>query len=690
MNGPAGQDTWLFRVSVWAAYLALNTYTLSLSTRGLSRYVPLLAAAVVTLFSWNRRFSLKALSYAVFLCTVLSGMAAPAEDPFLAVIVALACAALLSVFQDGALVLLHGAAALALILYFLFLRHPSTEWPLRGQNSLGLFSCAVLTGVTLWLWAGIRRRRQEDRGLLSDLNAGRAEERARDELLSSLDLELRSAAAGLERLNGPLEEGASPAFRERCCRLQDSGRVLLSILNDIQEFSRFPGREEAPFSTEALLSKVTDLSLALAGDRKLELVVRVDPDLPRSLIGDEIRLRRVVMDLLAATMERTASGAVILQATQAHRAYGVNLRFSVRSMGAANGNALPNLTVSQHLAARMGGFLSASGDQLLLAVPLKVADRAPLAAVHTPEDVVAAVCFDPANLRGPVVRALDGLLGELGGQLRIRLISYRSLARLKAKLSRGGVTHCFVGCPEYRADPAFFDGLAQTLPVWVLLDRTDPAPASPWVRRLPKPFSALSLAAALNQPHAPEETAEPARPAQPAVPAEPVKAAPPEPVEPPAAPKPQAASPGPSPAEPAASAAEATPPRQTAAAALKGVINLRLGVSYCGGRKAYLEILSLYLDRVPELMERAEALYRREDWQGYAVELHSLKSDSLSVGAEALSQRAKVLEQAGKAEDAALIHREHEAMLAACREVTALGRAFLAEAAPAAGKEGEP
>ncbi len=690
MTENGGQDTRLFRASVWAAYLALNAYTLLSPARGLAQCVPLAAAAAVTLLAWNRRFSLKALAGAVLLGTLLGGAAAPAEDPFLAVIVALAGAALLSVFQDGALVLLHGAAALALILYFLFLRHPSAEWPARGQNTLGLFSCAVLAGVTLWVWAGIRRRLRENRRLQADLESGLAEERARKELLASLDLELRSVAAGLDRLSGPVEEEASPAFRERCCRLQDSGRVLLSILNDVQDLSRSPDREEAPFSTEALLNSVTDLSRAQARDKRLELIVRADPDLPQGLVGDEIRLRRVVTDLLSAAVERTASGAVLLEAAQARRSYGVNLRVSVWSMGVAEKNAAPDLTVSRHLAARMGGFLSTSGDRLLLVVPLKAADRTPLAAVHTPEDVVAAVCFDPANLSGPVVRALDVLLRELGDQLHIRLIAYRSLARLKAKLSRGSVTHCFVGCPEYRTDPAFFDGLAQTLPVWVLLDRSDPAPSSPWVRRLPKPFSVISLAAALNQPHGPEETVGPTQSAQPADRAEPAKAAPPEPVPPTAppepvktpdaAPAPEAAPAEPAPPEPVRTPAEA--PAQTAAAALKGVIDLRLGVSYCGGREAYLEILSLYLDRVPELMERAEALYRREDWQGYAVELHSLKSDSLSVGAEALSQRAKVLEQAGKAGDAALIRREHEPMLAACREVTALGRAFLAEVAP--------
>lgn len=685
MSENAGQDTRLFRALVWAAYLALNAYTLPLSAPGPARYVPLAAAAVVTLLAWNRRFSLKALSYAVFLCTVLSGMAAPAEDPFLAVIVALACAALLSVFQDGALVLLHGAAALVLILYFLFFRHPSTEWSVHGQNALGLFSCAVLTGVTLWLWDGIRRRQRVDRGLRADLDAGRAEERARDELLSSLALELRSAAAGLDRLSGPVEEGGGPAFRERCCRLQDSGRVLLSILNDIQDFSRSPSGVEAPFSTGALLSGAADLFRTQAGDKRLELIVRADPNLPRSLIGDEIRLRRVVMDLLTAAVERTVSGAVLLQLTQARRTYGVNLRVSVRSMGVTDGTAIPDLTVSRHLAARMGGFLSASGDQFLLTVPLKTADRTPLAAVRSPEDVVAAVCFDPANLSGPVVRALDGLLGELGSQLRIRLISYRSLDRLKAKLGRGGVTHCFVGCPEYQSDPAFFDGLARTLPVWVLLDRTDPAPSSPWVRRLSKPFSVVSLAAALNQPHAPESPAEPAAPAEPSRPGAASPEPSPEPREAPPAPSP--AEPAEAPEEPAAPNGEAPPLRQTAAAALKGIIDLRLGVSYCGGREAYLEIFSLYLDQVPELMEKAEALYRREDWQGYAIEMHSLKSDSLSVGAEALSRRAKVLEQAGKAGDAALIRREHAPLLAACREVMALGRAFLAETASAAGKE---
>ena len=52
--------------------------------------------------------------------------------------------------------------------------------------------------------------------------------------------------------------------------------------------------------------------------------------------------------------------------------------------------------------------------------------------------------------------------------------------------------------------------------------------------------------------------------------------------------------------------------------------------------------------------------YEEENWEGYGIELHSLKSTSLSIGGKQISELAFELEKAGKAGDEAFIRAHHE------------------------------
>lgn len=57
------------------------------------------------------------------------------------------------------------------------------------------------------------------------------------------------------------------------------------------------------------------------------------------------------------------------------------------------------------------------------------------------------------------------------------------------------------------------------------------------------------------------------------------------------------------------------------------------------------------------------SLYEAENWPDYAVKVHALKSTSLTIGAEELSEQAKALEQAGKKEDIPYIQENHQKLL---------------------------
>lgn len=95
-------------------------------------------------------------------------------------------------------------------------------------------------------------------------------------------------------------------------------------------------------------------------------------------------------------------------------------------------------------------------------------------------------------------------------------------------------------------------------------------------------------------------------------------------------------------------------------------INVELGLNYCyGAEDFYTEMLQMYYDQSAGKRSEIVSLYESGDWAGYAIKVHALKSTSLTIGAETLSEQAKALELAGKGGDTAYIRENHQAMIQA-------------------------
>jgi len=65
----------------------------------------------------------------------------------------------------------------------------------------------------------------------------------------------------------------------------------------------------------------------------------------------------------------------------------------------------------------------------------------------------------------------------------------------------------------------------------------------------------------------------------------------------------------------------------------------------------------------PAKQQEIQASYDAEDWQSYAIKVHSLKSTSLSIGGQKLSELAKQLEKAGKEKEVEFIRKHHGAVM---------------------------
>lgn len=101
-------------------------------------------------------------------------------------------------------------------------------------------------------------------------------------------------------------------------------------------------------------------------------------------------------------------------------------------------------------------------------------------------------------------------------------------------------------------------------------------------------------------------------------------------------------------------------------------LNTELGTFLCGDVEDYLEALSIFAGSVSLKTERIEEALSNEDIKAYTNLVHSLKSSARTIGAEALSDMARMLETAGKENDIEKIRRDTPHLLADYRDIEAV------------------
>jgi signal transduction histidine kinase/DNA-binding response OmpR family regulator len=104
-------------------------------------------------------------------------------------------------------------------------------------------------------------------------------------------------------------------------KINSSSRMLLGVINDILDFSKIEaGRLELdrhPFYLDEVLEQIKSLFAATASQKGLELVFNLAPDVPRSLIGDSLRLSQILTNLVGNALKFTEQGEVVVEIQKA-------------------------------------------------------------------------------------------------------------------------------------------------------------------------------------------------------------------------------------------------------------------------------------------------------------------------------------------------------------------------------------
>lgn len=171
----------------------------------------------------------------------------------------------------------------------------------------------------------LEKSTEEREKLIKDLQAAKrlAEENSRlkSEFLSTMSHELRTPMNAIEGFTGIMLKRMggvdyNPAAERFLNKVQSNSQRLLNLINDFLDLSRIEsGRLELaqlPVSPAAMARKWYDDLSVLAESKGVEFSLKVDPDLPDTIIGDEESLSKIGQNLLGNAFKFTAQGVVSL------------------------------------------------------------------------------------------------------------------------------------------------------------------------------------------------------------------------------------------------------------------------------------------------------------------------------------------------------------------------------------------
>ena len=197
-------------------------------------------------------------------------------------------------------------------------------------------SCYATCGISF----DITEQKKLEQELLAAKDRAEALERSKHDFITNLSHEIRNPMNGIIGFTTlTLKTELTEEQKDFLNNIRITANSLLALVNDIFDLSNIEAGklalETTPFNLNHLLDGLADQLAEAAAKKNIELIVHKNPDVPDLLLGDRIRLRQILINLVGNAIKFTDQGEVVLSLSRAeHDPDRRTVRFSVRDTGA--------------------------------------------------------------------------------------------------------------------------------------------------------------------------------------------------------------------------------------------------------------------------------------------------------------------------------------------------------------------
>jgi signal transduction histidine kinase len=211
--------------------------------------------------------------------------------------------------------------------------------PEEAAQWLGVLTASVIAqAVTAMRERYVAHLKNSEDELIESRERALAASRAKSEFLSSMSHEIRTplnAILGMTELL--LETPYNPEQRRYLDTMMDNGNALLGLINDVLDLARVESGkltlERVNFDLADLVQRLTQTLDMRAREKGLAMTARIDPDVPTGLVGDPLRLRQVLVNLVGNATKFTERGSITLRVSRDRSGEPGSIQFSVADTG---------------------------------------------------------------------------------------------------------------------------------------------------------------------------------------------------------------------------------------------------------------------------------------------------------------------------------------------------------------------
>jgi PAS domain S-box-containing protein len=340
------------------------------------------------------------------------------------------------------------------------LRHKDGDWRWLESHMKPWRAPGEAEGGVISAIRDIDRRKALEAELVAARDAAEAAARAKSAFLANMSHEIRTPMNGVLGFTELVLAGdLAPDQRRHLELIAESGRSMMRLLNDILDKSKIDaGRMHIaaePVDLRHVVRRCADLMAPAAQAKGVRLSAHVDPAVPARLVGDPLRLRQILLNLVGNALKFTERGGVAVNAA----VDGDRLRLDVidtgigippdrlqaifhqfaqadeSTAGRYGGTGL-GLAISGDLARLMGGAIEVTsapgqGSTFSLVLPLRVA--------ADPVDHVAPSAASPGPATAASGRAPRVLIAEDHDINQVLILAMAERAGMAATIASDGL-----------------------------------------------------------------------------------------------------------------------------------------------------------------------------------------------------------------------------------------------------------